>query len=250
MFRCRSGDRLRSVVYFCDAGDKTLVKRHIFWGALFVLLPQSGYGQSPGNIITLDFEGLKNQEAVLSYYNGGSGSLGSGPGPNYGVTFLADSQVLTSNPGVPGFGNFINEPSPNNAIFFGAGSGDIMNVAGGFTGGFSFFYTGPKDGSVTVWSGPNGTGTLLASLFLPKIAANPVTQINDMWAPIGVEFNGVAGSVNFSGTANNIAYDNITLGSKTPTLSLAPAPSSLTVVLVAAVIGGAGWRRRSSRRPR
>ena len=36
---------------------------------------------------TLDFGGLQNNEQVLSFYNGGTGSLGSGPGTNYGVFF-------------------------------------------------------------------------------------------------------------------------------------------------------------------
>ena len=39
-----------------------------------------------------------------------------------------------------------------------------MNVAAGFSTGFSFYYAAPFDtGSVTVWSGLNGTGTLLAT---------------------------------------------------------------------------------------
>jgi hypothetical protein len=36
---------------------------------------------------TLDFEGLQNNEQILSFHDGGTGSLGSGPGTNYGVLF-------------------------------------------------------------------------------------------------------------------------------------------------------------------
>ena len=39
------------------------------------------------NAVTLNFEGLKNAETVSNYYNGGQGGKGSGPGPNYGITF-------------------------------------------------------------------------------------------------------------------------------------------------------------------
>ena len=35
----------------------------------------------------LTFNGLQNREEVLNYYDGGTGSLGSGPGTNYGITF-------------------------------------------------------------------------------------------------------------------------------------------------------------------
>ena len=38
----------------------------------------------------LTFEGLQNFERVENYYNGGTGSLGSGPGPGYGITFSSN----------------------------------------------------------------------------------------------------------------------------------------------------------------
>ncbi len=223
------------------------MKRSLYLSALLCLFPTLCRGQNSGHVITLDFDSLENLESVGDYYNGGLGSLGSGPGPNYGISFGADSEVVTSKfaPG-GGSGNFTNEPSSYNAVFFQAGGGDVLNIASGFTGGFSFFYTGPLAGSVTVWSGPDGTGTQLASLDLPAIASNPSTRVNDTWAPVGVSFAGVAGSVNFSGVANFIAFDNITLGSATPTGSSVPAPSSLVVVGVAALLGAGCRRRRKS----
>lgn len=221
------------------------MKRNLFWSALLVLLPQLCRGQGPSNIITLDFEGLKDHEKIMNYYNGGfgggvMGGAPSGPGPNDGITFLSDSEALTSNQ-AGGSGNFRNEPSPNNVLFFLSGGGDIMNVSGGFTGGFSFFYSSPLAGTVTVWSGPNGTGTQLASIDLPALQLS--SNVYDTWAPIGVAFNGAAGSVNFSGTANFIAFDNVTLGSAVPTGAATPAPSSLAVIAIAAAIG-AGWRQK------
>lgn len=219
------------------------MKRKLPLSALLVLLPQLCLAQGPNNIITLDFEGLKDLEPVLNYYNGGFGGNGSGPGPHDNITFPDGSLAITSKV-AGGQGMFSNEPSPSNALFFQSGGGDVMNVGGGFTGGFSFFYTGGLAGAVTVWSGTDGTGTQLASLNLASVGPN-----NDTWLPVGVSFNGVAGSVNFSGTANNIAFDNITLGSAIPTgASSVPAPSSLTALAVAALFGaGAGWRRRRAR---
>ena len=44
----------------------------------------------------LDFNGLDGAdlESVGNYYAGGYGSLGSGPGPNYGITFPAPEAVV------------------------------------------------------------------------------------------------------------------------------------------------------------
>ena len=44
----------------------------------------------------LDFSGLQNNEAVLSYYSGGTGSLGSAGGPNYGIVFGSDTIACAS----------------------------------------------------------------------------------------------------------------------------------------------------------
>ena len=38
----------------------------------------------------LDFNNLQIGEEVLGYYDGGFGSLGTGPGPNLGITFTSD----------------------------------------------------------------------------------------------------------------------------------------------------------------
>jgi PEP-CTERM motif len=192
---------------------------------------------SQASIITLTFEGLQDEESISNFYNGGTGGSGSGPGPNFGITFSPNSlAIIQNNQG--GTGNFGGEPSPNTVAFFLSGGpngalGDVMNVAAGFTTGFSFFYSAANDpGSVNVWSGLNATGTLLATISLPVTAndgggcpTNPGANFCPFVAD-GVTFNGTAMSVDFGGTANQIGFDNITLGSSTPTGS-APEPSTL-----------------------
>jgi hypothetical protein len=42
-----------------------------------------------GPVTTISFDALQTGEDVLNYYNGGFGSMGSGPGPSLGVIFLA-----------------------------------------------------------------------------------------------------------------------------------------------------------------
>lgn len=195
-------------------------------------------GVASANVITLTFEGLQDEEPILNYYNGGTGGFGSGPGPNYGIAFSSDSLALISYT-AGGSGNFTNAPSGDTIAFFLSGAGDTMNVAAGFTTGFSFYYAAAYDGSVSVYSGPDGTGTLLANLALPA-TPNPYTQ----WVPIGVSFAGTAESVIFSGAANYIGFDDITLGASLPP-GATPEPSACLIALVGGLgFAGYGWRRR------
>jgi hypothetical protein len=197
--------------------------------------------------IAMNFDTLQNNELVNNYYNGGTGSLGSGPGPNFGVTFT-NAQVLNE------FAN--NEGllvTPPNSITFLTGIGAIMNVAAGFTTGFSFNYSAPFEGGlVTVWSGLNGTGTLLSSLNLPSTPNGGSTPgcgghnfCPDL--PFGVTFAGTAESVNFSGTANEIVYDDITLGSSTPITGAIPEPSTWAMMILGFFgVGFMAYRRKQN----
>ncbi len=196
--------------------------------------------------ITLTFEGLKALEPVNNYYNGGLGGSGSGPGPNFGIVFSTNSLALIEDEVTGTTGNFANEPSASTVLFFSSGGADTMNVAAGFTTGFSFFYSADfSPGSVKVYDGLNATGNVLATLILP---ANPAgTCIVDPgssfcnWTPIGVSFVGTAMSVDFGGTAAQIGFDNVTLGSQIPTSSV-PEPTSVALIGVG-LAGLVGWRK-------
>ena len=148
--------------------------------------------------VVLTFEGLQNNEPVLAYYNGGLGGLGSGPGPNYGITFGPDSLALISG-AVGGSGNFSGAPTMPTIAYFLSGPGDVMAVpGGGFTTGFSFYYAAVVyPGSVDVYSGLDGTGSLLASLTLPVTPSGGAPECiygaHCPWFPIGVTFSGTPG---------------------------------------------------------
>jgi hypothetical protein len=184
--------------------------------------------------ILLTFEGLGNNEKVLNYYNGGFGGNGSGPGPNYGITFGPDTLASISGSVSGGTGNFSGAPTMPTVVFFSSGPGDVMDMPAGFTTGLSFFYSAVKlPGSVSVYSGLDGAGTLLASLSLPVTPSEPGTPgcpygAYCPWFPIGVSFSGRAESVVFSGSANFIGFDNITLGSSKP-ITTTPEPAALTL---------------------
>jgi hypothetical protein len=221
----------------------------LIWSVPALLLATSL--ASRAGVVTLTFEGLQDQEEILNYYNGGLGSDGSGPGPSDGITFSPNSlAVIMSNQG--GSGNIGGLPSPVTAAYFLSGGpngalGDVMDVAGGFDTGFSFYYSAVNDpGTVNVWSGLDATGTLLATINLPVTAsagANCPDNPGAGFCPFvadGATFAGTAMSVDFGGTANQIAFDNITLGSGTPTPGT-PEPS--TVLLVAGGLAAVAVRR-------
>jgi RHS repeat-associated protein len=176
----------------------------------------SNAGGTPVNIL-MGFDALHCLEYVDNYYAGGSGSNGTGPGPNFGVTFSSNAEaladrVIQSTCGLT-TSNVTNEPSPQNSIIFLSGSAATMNVPAGFTSGFSFYYAAPSyTGFINVWSGLNGTGTLLATLTLPTTGGCTSGAPYCLWNPIGVSFAGTAMSVDFGGSANYIAFDSITLG--------------------------------------
>jgi hypothetical protein len=205
-------------------------------GALVVSIGFATVAQAAPVVLT--FEGLGDEAPIGDFYNGGAGG-------NFGISFGADSLAIIED-SAGGTGNFSNPPSGVTVAFFLSGPGDVMDVAAGFDTGFSFFYADQVGftGSVTVWSGLDGTGTELASLTL-----NSTPDPYNVWVPIGVSFAGVAESAVFGGSANFIAFDNITLGSATP--GGVPEISTWAMMLGGfAGLGFVGYRRSRSGRAR
>ena len=179
--------------------------------------------------ITLDFEGLQNLEPIGNFYNGGAGGFGSTGGQNFGIQF-SDNSLAIIDEDAGGTGNFGGEPSPDTIAFFLTGESAVMDVADGFDTGFSFFYSAVnRPGTVNVYDNVGGTGDILASIDLPltpfEEAADPTGQFSPL-LPFGVNFDGIARSVDFGGTIDRIGFDNITLGSQTPMPGPTPPPAN------------------------
>ena len=204
---------------------------------------------APANAaIVVDFDSLNGaaNEHPLDYYAGGHGSLGTGVGPNFAITF-SDNAVTGLVQGHPGANtNSAAAPSGGNVLFFSSGDSAVMNVAGGFSQGLSFYYTAPYVGGVVnIWSGADATGSLLASLELPTtgdgFAVAGCLQTNFCpYTPISVTFAGLAGSVDFAGAENQMAFDNIRLEN----VSAVPEPATWATLSIGFGMLGAFLRRR------
>ena len=191
----------------------------------------------------LKFEGIAsptNQTvAIGNFYNGAGGAAN-----NFGITFSSNALALCLNtPGVicsnTSRGGLGDPTSQTGGLFFLEGAQTYLNDAAGFSDGFSLFYTAVNEGgSLSVYSGLNGTGTLLGTLNLPLTASTCSGVYGAQFcpfAPVGVSFAGTAQSISFAGVANQIVFDDVTFGSATPgEPSPVPEPSTFALLLTGA----------------
>lgn len=215
------------------------------------LIALAAAGVCQADPVTLTFEGLRDRESILDFYNGGTGSLGSA-GTNYGIRFAGNTEALIDSD-AGGSGNFGNEPTGDTVMFFLSGGSTILNVAAGFTESFSFYYsTRTFSGSVNLYEGVNGTGRLIETINLAALGTNcqgdPTGSFCN-WEVASRSFAGTVRSIDFGGVADNTAFDNITFGdigtSTPPPGGDAPEPGSLLLAASALLALRAASRRRA-----
>ena len=138
-------------------------------------------GTAHASTVTLTLGSLHTGDFIDNYYNGGFGSttntgtlLNVGPGPSLGFTFSPNANVQAAgHSSSTGNGKFESNPSGQSEILYFANTTgqSTMDFASGFDS-LSFNYSFASNASanngetVSIWSGLNGTGTLLDTLTL------------------------------------------------------------------------------------
>jgi hypothetical protein len=202
--------------------------RRVCCALILALLFVSGslaYANS-GKLLT--FQGLKDQQQVGNY-----------DGVDFSSNFYGLVSVLNG-----GSGNFARTPTGTPAIFINGPVGSIVtgtiNVISGFTG-IQFFYTAAFQETVKIWSGANGSGTLLATINLSPNNGRCGSPAYCNWTSAGVSFSGTAESVTVTGGANGLGLADITLNSSKTAI---PEPSSIYLLGIGFVgVGVSGIRR-------
>jgi hypothetical protein len=195
-------------------------------GLLLLVGISSALASSSPGAELLDFGGLQNMQQVGTAYRG--------------VSFSSNILVLRV-VGRKGSGAFAPDPTRTPIIFINGVTGSpvtgVIDVAAGFSTGIQFYLTAGFGESVTVWSGYNGTGTILATLALSPNNL-PCTGFPSYcnWTSASLGFSGTAKSVTFTGPANGLEIADIALNSTTSSI---PEPSS--IYLLATGLGAMGF---------
>src|SRR5262249_54183503 len=114
---------------------------------------------SHADVVTLDFNALKIGEEVLDSYDGGFGSLGSGPGPNIGITFSNDFVTMA--------GGVFGPPFRAEELTSTRG---ILDIPAGYSGIFSFYFKNSGAfGNVIFCPGLDAAGCTLGQLELSPL---------------------------------------------------------------------------------
>ena len=215
----------------------------------------SAANAAQASVVSLNFEGINATYPsgfafINGFYNGGTSSDGT-TGVNYGVAFSSNAQAICLNSTLVHCSNTsrggLAPGSDKGGLFFLSGSSTTMNVAAGFTTGFSFNYTDPfsSGGSVSVYDGVDGTGTLLGSFSL-GLTTSSCPGYNAGYCPfvpIGVSFAGTAKSIVFGGVANQVVFDDVTFGASRPGPGV-PEPATWALLLTGFGVAGVALRRR------
>jgi len=225
--------------------------------ALGLLLAASlGAAAHAATPIVLDFNGLNGGNDAIGrpgeFYNGGLGSVGTGPGPAYGITFSSDALVdcnlgfACDDPRAEGMPTDVLRFLDPRAAFAPGEDADapsVMNVAGGFTGGVSFIYASAAAGSVRIWSGANGTGKLLGSMDLGVTRGCDDSQ-DCAFEGVDLSFAGLGHSVEFVNFDFDLAgFDDIHL-TLADNGSAVPEPAAWAMMIAGFGLAGATLRRR------
>jgi hypothetical protein len=192
--------------------------------------------------VTFDEAQLVDNDPLLQFYNGGKTYRGIGPGPSLGITFGLNARERKNNSLIgtytpPGFMQLYSDQARE-----GEGISTHMDVSGGFSTTVFFDYAAiDAAGRLRIFSGLDGTGSVLADVNLPVTSplAGPGTFVAD-----SVSFSGIGHSIIFDGGNKQLAFDDFTL------TSAVPEPSSWILFVIAGAMFPLVVRTERVTRPR
>ena len=182
--------------------------------------------------ILLDFEGSSNSAppgstavAINEFYNGGTDSGGTS-GTDFGISFTNANFDSTSQFTQPQYGI-------TSSIAYMLNSPLVFTADTAFTSiAFDAFFFGTGN-VINIWSGANGTGTLLATQTFGQ-------NCTPLCAPMSYSMSFAnALSVTISPNANGTGIDNLLIGS-------VPEPATWAMMLLG--FGAIGYAMRRKRR--
>ncbi|WP_235914628.1 PEP-CTERM sorting domain-containing protein [Rugamonas rivuli] len=189
---------------------KSALKASVLVGLLGLAL------QAQAATILMNFDGVTTYAAVDEFYNGGTDSAGAF-GVNYGVSY---HDFLTVD------GSYGQTSLPN--LAYNGVEMAVANVAAGFTS-LSFTSGAFSTSYMDVYSGLNGTGTLLGSV---QLGSNPYA-----FAATSVTFSGVAQSFVLRGGSGQAGIDDVQI-------TTVPEPETYGMMLAGLALVGVAARRK------
>ena len=208
--------------------------------------------------------GNNNAATVLNYYNGGLSGAGTtgGTAADYGVAFGTDAEAENSTYSKENFADNPSGASGSSAVlYFGYTSStssnytayNSMNVAGGFEA-LSFYYSstgaygtaGSGTPSVALYSGLNGTGTLLGTI---DLSVNDVSGDGCATGKSYCVWNYASTTLGAGQVAQSAVFSNASEYTYFDTVQIQAVPEPSSFALAAAgLVAVAGLASRTRRR--
>lgn len=215
-------------------------------------------------LVVLGFEGVNatypstTPADIAGFYAGGVSSQGTS-GVNYGINFSPNAIAICLNAVAGSCSNAsrggLSVTSSQGALGLASNGSAWFDVPAGFTFaiGFSYAVQPGSVATIAAYSGPAGTGALLAPPLVLTPGSAGCGAYNAVLCPLGpggYSFSGTAQSVVFSGQAGKVVWDDLTLGANDPQPPPAIPEPATGLLWLAGLAGVAGARRWAARRSR